>query len=112
MADFGTFPIPVAIIAGDPANPQGVIEDFGEVVLQDGDDFSVESSFCDDNDGNGGTDDGNDTPVVSGDTNDVGGGAPTSGAVKLLATGGLLPIAAAVGALVLAGGLIAHRFGR
>ena len=59
--------------------------------------------------------DGNGTPVVSGDGNDDKGGSggvtrtpAPSGKAQLPATGGLLPVAA-IGALLIAGGLVARR---
>ena len=119
-ADFGTFEIPVAVIAGDPANPQYVIEDFGEVGIEDGDLFSADVSFCDDGpDGDGGNSDGG--AVVSGDTNNANkGGEPpansqgsgSSVAKVLPATGGLLPIIGLTGLLTLAVGLMARRINR
>ena len=146
----GPFPIPVWITTGTPEIPnQQVVEDFGKVVLEDGDAFSAGVSFCDDgtdggngNGGSGGTDNGSGGAVVSADTSnadkgdgnsvvsapavDVDGNgsmdasdgeeaarisdsAETSAASVLPATGGILPIAGAVGALLLGGGLVARR---
>lgn len=80
-----------------PGEPTSVVKDFGVVPMEVENTFSADASFCDD-----GSDDG-----------DGVGGRPTpSGMVQLPATGGVLPVAGAVGALLLAGGLIARRFTR
>lgn len=111
--DPGAFEVPVAILVGSPEVPnQQTIKYFGEMVLEDGDAFSASVSFCDD--GTGGTDGG----VVSGDTNDdkSGGSVFEQGSAPsakvLPATGGILPIAAAAGTLLLVGGLVARRIFR
>ena len=107
--------LPVRIVQGPPTvtGPLGpeyrVIEDFGTVVAEDRT-FEASVSFCDDggDDNNGGA-----APVVSGDTNDDGGsvvrpGGQDDGANILPATGGVT-LAAAVGALLIAAGLLARR---
>lgn len=116
--------LPVRIVQGPPTatGPVGpeyrVIEDFGTVTAEDGT-FEANVSFCD-GDGNGGDDNGgNGAPVVSGDTNNSnkggsggGTGAPApSPKAQLPATGGVT-LAAAVGALLIAGGLLARRIYR
>lgn len=121
-ADFGTFPIPVGIIAGDPANPQGVIEDFGEVVLEDGDVFPAGVSFCDgtqpvdpvdpapgvDVDGDGSVDasDGEEAARVSDS-------AKTAGGARVLPdTGGATLVLLGAGALLMFAGFLVRRAAR
>ena len=90
----GPFPIPVWITTGTSQIPnQQTIEDFGEVVLEDGDHFSASTSFCD-----------------GGSPGDGGGGG--GGARVLPATGGALPIAGLLGALLVGGGLLVRRIAR
>ena len=97
--------LPVRIAQGPPAvtGPLGpeyrVIKDFGSVAAEDRT-FEASVSFCDDGDG-GGTDD------PDGD-----GGTAPGGMKELPATGGLLSVAGAVGAALVAAGLIARRITR
>lgn len=91
----------MALVAAAPALAQD-----GETTggTTNGETTSVVSP--DGNDGDGG--------VVSPDTNDVtGGGVPVRGADEgtrtLPFTGGVFPVAAALGALLIAGGLVARR---
>ena len=44
--DLGPFPVPVAILTGTPEDPERVIQDFGAVVLEDGDVFSADVSYA------------------------------------------------------------------
>ena len=97
----------VAIRQGDPAAEETwePIRDFGQVRFEEGETYSFSASVSFDGDG---------APTVSGDTNDVpGGGVPEAGGNEgtktLPFTGGVLPVAAAVGALLIAGGLISRR---
>ena len=96
---------PVRIVQGPPtaSGPLGpeyrIIEDFGAVVAEDRT-LSASVSFCGD---------GNGTPVVSGDTNDVGGKPVSAGPLRLPATGGVLPLAGMIGAALLAAALITRR---
>jgi uncharacterized protein DUF3221 len=105
---------PVRIVQGPPTGtgPLGpeyrVIEDFGAVVAEDRT-LSASVSFC--AGGSGGVTGGG-GDVVSGDTNDADGGAASGGTTQLPATGGVLPVAGAVGTVLLAGGLIARRITR
>ena len=105
---------PVRIVQGPPTGtgPLGpeyrVIADFGAVVAEDRT-FSASVSFCD---GGSGDATGGDGDVVSGDTNDADGGATSGSTTQLPATGGVPPVAGAVGALLLDGGLIARRITR
>ena len=62
--------------------------------------FSADAAFCED---------GNGTTVVSSNTNGDDGSVTPSVPVQLPATGGVLPAAGAIGAVLLASGLIARR---
>ena len=94
--------LPVVLDYTSPEGKNTVVKDFGVVKFDEDKIFSASYSF----DG----DDGD--PVISGDTNDNGGGRTTpSSPVQLPATGGLLPVAA-IGALLIAGGLFARRIYR
>ena len=102
--------LPVRIVQGPPTvtGPLGpeyrVIEDFGAVTAEDRT-FEASVSFCD-------GDDNGPVPVVSGDTNnDEGARTTPSGKAQLPATGGLT-VAGAIGAALLAGGLIARKITR
>ena len=111
---------PVRIVQGPPTGVSAlgpeyrIIEDFGAVLAED-QTFSASVSFCDGGGNNGGGDGGNGVSVVSGDTNNVGNGGavvqPDDGTNVLPATGGVA-LAAAAGALLIAGGLIARRLYR
>ena len=107
---------PVRIVQGPPTSigPLGpeyrIIKDFGAVPAEDTT-LSASVSFCDGGTGGGGT------TVVSGDTNDDKGGVSErrdakEGTKVLPSTGGVLPVAATVGALLLAGGLVTRRITR
>ena len=103
---------PVRIVQGPPmaTGPLGpeyrIIEDFGAVKAEDTT-LSASVSFCDGDTGGGGS------TVVSGDTNDdksvLERGGASEGTKVLPSTGGILSVAATVGALLLAGGLVARR---
>ncbi|MDP9456926.1 MAG: YobA family protein [Actinomycetota bacterium] len=108
------------VVGAAPGEPVGTIKDFGEVRFDEDTTLSANVSFGDD----GGSDDGGSkgAPVVSGDGNDDKGGGSaddSEGADRgsspvaevLPATGGVLP-AAALGAMLIAGGLIARRIYR
>ncbi len=105
---------PVRIVQGPPTGtgrlgPEyRVIEVFGAVVAEDRT-LSASVSFC--AGGSGGVTGGG-GDVVRGATNDADGGATSGGTTQLPATGGVLPVAGAVGAVLLAGGLIARRIAR
>ena len=107
---------PVRIVQGPPTGtgPLGpeyrVIEDFGAVVAEDRT-LSASVSFCDGGSGDvaGG---GGGGVVVGGGTDDDDGAAASGGTTQLPATGGVPPVAGAVGAVLLAGGLIARRMTR
>jgi uncharacterized membrane protein YgcG len=111
-ADFGTFPIPVWIIAGDLAYPQQTIKSFDKVVLNDGDNFSASTSFCD---GDGGSDNsggsGN-SGSGSGSSSSAGSGSSSGGAKTLPATGGALPIVGLLGVMLVGSGLLVRRIAR
>ncbi len=129
----GTEPIalsPVRIVQGPPTGmgPLGpeyrVIKDFGAVLAEDTT-LSASVSFCDDNggNGNGGSGNGGSGGVVSADTSnankggngfvtasgDAGQDSDSPIASVLPATGGILPVAAAAGALFVVGDLITRR---
>jgi hypothetical protein len=129
----GTEPIalsPVRIVQGPPTGmgPLGpeyrVIRDFGAVLAEDTT-LSASVSFCDDNggNGNGGSGNGGSGGVVSADTSnankggngsenasgDAGQDGDSPIASVLPATGGILPVAAAAGALFVVGDLITRR---
>ncbi len=116
-------------LVNDEVGVGSTLEDFGSVVFDEDRIFEASVSFCD----GGGSDDddgdaaGDGTPAVSGDTNDANtrggngsvdasGGAVQGGAspaVSVLpATGGILPVAAAAGTLLILGGLAARRIFR
>ena len=105
---------PVRIVQGPPTGtgPLGpeyrVIEDFGAVVAEDRT-LSASVSFCDG--GSGGVTGGY-GDVVGGYANVADGAATSGGTTRLPATGGVLPVAGAVGAVLLAGGQIARRITR
>ncbi|MDP9437647.1 MAG: YobA family protein [Actinomycetota bacterium] len=128
---------PVRIVQGPPTatGPLGpeyrVIKDFGAAVAENTT-FEASVSFCDDdgdgsgddgssggsddagNGGGGNVDGGNAAPVVGGDAEGAtSGGGKSPGVLKQLpATGGPLSVAGAVGAVLIAGGLIARKITR
>ncbi len=91
----GTRSVPAGTLPGEPTS---VVRDFGVVPMEAENTFSAGVSFCNGGGSNGG--DGN------------GGGTTPSGTAQLPATGGVLPIAGAIGAALLAGGLVARRLTR
>ena len=93
----GTRSVPAGTLPGEPTS---AVRDFGVVPMEAENTFSASVSFCNGG-GNGNGGDGN------------GGGRTTpSDPVQLPATGGVLPIAGAIGAALLAGGLVARRLTR
>ncbi|MDP9458096.1 MAG: hypothetical protein M3Q49_13995 [Actinomycetota bacterium] len=98
--------LPVVLDYTSPEGENTVVKDFGVVTFDEDKTFSASFSF----DGDGGA------PVVSGDTNSDKDGRTTLGGADagtrvLPATGGVT-VAAALGALLMAGGLIARRIYR
>ena len=111
--DLGAFPVPVAILSGTPEDPQQTIKEFGEVVLEDGDNFSANVSFCDDGSSNNGSDDSGSetkaTPKTKAKDSDT---EVKAGAKELPNTGGAALAILGMGTLMLTGGLLVRRANR